>query len=75
MKKFWLILMLTILLVVGCSKKWYRPNTSDETIKHDNWICKQKTREALMKEEISKEQSKDFYFSCMKEKGYVLTDK
>jgi len=75
MKKFWIILMLIICFGAGCTKTWYRPGTSDQTMKHDHWICKQKTRDALINEEISRERSKSFYISCMEEKGYVLMDK
>jgi hypothetical protein len=77
MKKLMILLAVVSLLVVsGCTKAYWRPNTSYNEAKEDVMRCHAKTRDAFKAGEISWEkEGKSYRHKCMEEKGYILGNK
>jgi len=74
MKKLMILLAVVSLLVVsGCTKAYWRPNTSYNEAKEDVMRCHAKTRDAFKAGEISWEkEGKSYRHKCMEEKGTSL---
>ena len=71
-----LLAVVSLLVVSGCAKAYWRPNTSYNEAKEDVMRCHEKAWDAFKAGEISWEkEGKSYRHKCMEEKGYILRNK